>query len=139
MVPASIFTELTMANPLLAKRRALLGGAYRLFYEEPLHIVRGRGCYLYDAQGRRYLDAYNNVPHVGHCHPQVVAAISQQAATLNTHTRYLHEHVLDLAEQITDLCADGLAHMLFACSGTEANDRSKAFTRSRRATEEITC
>ena len=137
MVPASIFTGLTMANSLLAKRRALLGGAYRLFYEEPLHIVRGRGCYLYDAQGRRYLDAYNNVPHVGHCHPQVVAAISQQAATLNTHTRYLHEHVLDLAEQITDLCADGLAHMLFACSGTEANDLALRLARARTGAEGV--
>ena len=63
----------------IARRARLLGPAYRLFYREPLHIVRGAGVWLYDAAGREYLDAYNNVPVVGHCHPEVVAALSDQA------------------------------------------------------------
>ncbi|HNH46553.1 MAG TPA: aminotransferase class III-fold pyridoxal phosphate-dependent enzyme, partial [Myxococcota bacterium] len=64
---------------MMERRSRLLGPAYRLFYEEPLHIVRGEGVFLYDEQGNAYLDAYNNVPSIGHCHPQVVAAIAKQA------------------------------------------------------------
>ena len=78
-----------------------MGSAYRLFYDQPLHLVRGEGVWLFDADGNKYLDMYNNVPHVGHCHPHVVDAISRQASTLNTHTRYLHENVLNLAERLT--------------------------------------
>ncbi len=72
---------------LLQRRQRVMGKAYRLFYEQPVHIVSGAGVWLYDADGRKYLDVYNNVPHVGHCHPRVVAAICKQAGTLNTHTR----------------------------------------------------
>ena len=68
----------------------MLGPAYRLFYDQPVHLVRGQGTHLFDADGVRYLDAYNNVASVGHCHPHVVEAVSEQMATLNTHTRYLH-------------------------------------------------
>ena len=71
---------------LIERRNYILGKAYSLFYEQPLHLVKGEGVWLIDADGRRYLDAYNNVPHVGHCHPHVVEAICRQAATLNTHT-----------------------------------------------------
>ena len=78
-----------------------MGSAYRLFYDRPVHLVRGEGAWLWDAGGRKYLDMYNNVPHVGHCHPRVVQAICEQAARLNTHTRYLHELVLDLADRLT--------------------------------------
>ena len=67
---------------LLSRRQALLGAAYQLFYESPVHLVRGEGVWLYDDDGRKYLDMYNNVPHVGHCHPHVVDAISRQAGTL---------------------------------------------------------
>ena len=79
---------------LMARRERLLGPNVRLFYEEPLHLVKGEGAWVWDAEGRRYLDCYNNVPHVGHCHPHVVDAICKQAAALNTHTRYLHEGIL---------------------------------------------
>jgi 4-aminobutyrate aminotransferase-like enzyme len=65
-----------------------------------VQFVRGEGVWLYDAAGDRYLDAYNNVASVGHCHPHVVQAIARQAAVLNTHTRYLHETVLDFAEKL---------------------------------------
>jgi hypothetical protein len=71
-------------NALLARRARDLGPAYRLFYDRPLYIVRGEGVWLYDERGRAYLDAYNNVPHVGHCRPEVVEAIARQARVLNT-------------------------------------------------------
>src|ERR1700761_4157050 len=79
---------------LIARRERVLGPAYRLFYERPVHFVRGDGVWLYDADGKAYLDAYNNVASVGHSNPKVLEAIATQAATLNTHTRYLHEKIL---------------------------------------------
>jgi 4-aminobutyrate aminotransferase-like enzyme len=93
-----------------------------LFYDDPVHIVRGEGVWLYDADGRKYLDMYNNVAHVGHCHPQVVSAICEQAATLNTHTRYLHENVLDYAERLTAKFSGDLDTAMFCCTGSEANE-----------------
>ncbi|MDH4124834.1 MAG: aminotransferase class III-fold pyridoxal phosphate-dependent enzyme [Gammaproteobacteria bacterium] len=107
---------------LLARRKKLLGAAYSLFYAEPVHIVRGEGVWLYDADGRKYLDMYNNVPHVGHCHPHVVKAICKQAAVLNTHTRYLHENVLDYAERLTAKFSPALDTAMFCCTGSEANE-----------------
>jgi 4-aminobutyrate aminotransferase-like enzyme len=106
----------------IARRARLLGPAYRLFYREPLHIVRGAGVWLYDAAGREYLDAYNNVPVVGHCHPEVVAALSDQAAVLNTHTRYLHDAVLDYADHLLGHFPAALSHVMFTCTGSESND-----------------
>jgi 4-aminobutyrate aminotransferase-like enzyme/Ser/Thr protein kinase RdoA (MazF antagonist) len=106
----------------LERRSQLLGpNAYR-FYEEPLHLVRGEGVWLYDEEGHRYLDAYNNVPHVGHCHPHVVKAISDQSRMLNTSTRYLHGLVLELAERLTNLLPEPLTVCTFVCTGTEANE-----------------
>lgn len=107
---------------LLARRQALLGPGMSTFYRRPLHIVKGQGVWLWDAEGRRYLDAYNNVPHVGHCHPHVVEAICRQAATLNTHTRYLHEGILDYMERLTATMAPPLAAGIMVCTGSEAND-----------------
>lgn len=107
---------------LLARRKKLLGAAYSLFYSDPVHIVRGEGVWLYDADGRKYLDMYNNVPHVGHCHPHVVKAICEQAAVLNTHTRYLHENVLDYAERLTAKFSPALDTAMFCCTGSEANE-----------------
>jgi 4-aminobutyrate aminotransferase-like enzyme len=107
---------------LIERRQKLLGPAYRLFYEEPLHIVRGEDVWLFDADGTRYLDAYNNVSSVGHCHPHVVEAISHQAATLATHTRYLHEGILDYAERLLATFPGALSHLMLTCTGSEAND-----------------
>jgi len=115
---------------LLARRKKLLGPAYSLFYRNPLHIVRGEGVWLYDADGRRYLDMYNNVPHVGHCHPKVVEAIATQSSMLNTHTRYLHELVLDYAERLTGTLPDGLDVAMFSCTGTEANELALRIARA---------
>ena len=84
--------------------------------------MRGEGVWVWDADGRRYLDCYNNVPTVGHCHPRVVEAIARQASTLNTHTRYLDEVVLDCADRIAALMPDGLSQVSFGCSGSEANE-----------------
>ncbi|MGH8299079.1 MAG: aspartate aminotransferase family protein [Steroidobacteraceae bacterium] len=106
----------------LARRTRLLAPTYRLFYEEPLQIVRAEGVWLYDAQGRRYLDAYNNVPVVGHCHPAVVQAICEQARILNTHTRYLTEEPLKLAEELLATFPQELGNVMFTCTGSEAND-----------------
>ena len=107
---------------LISRRERLLGPAYRLFYRRPLNIVRGRGVYLYDDEGREYLDAYNNVVCVGHCHPEVVEAIARQAALLNTHTRYLHGDILEYAERLLATFPSELAHVMFTCSGSESND-----------------
>jgi 4-aminobutyrate aminotransferase-like enzyme len=115
---------------LIARRARLLGPAYRLFYESPLHPVRGEGVWLYDADGTRYLDAYNNVASVGHCHPHVVEAIARQASMLNTHTRYLHEGVLDYAERLLGTMPSELAHAMFTCTGSEANDLAMRIARS---------
>ncbi|MGH8242111.1 MAG: aminotransferase class III-fold pyridoxal phosphate-dependent enzyme [Steroidobacteraceae bacterium] len=107
---------------LRERRGRTLGPSYRLFYNRPVHLVRGEGAWLYDADGRRYLDCYNNVASVGHCHPHVVAALSRQAATLNTHTRYLHDNVVRYAERLTATMPEPLRVCYFVCTGTEAND-----------------
>jgi len=107
-----------------------MGSAYRLFYENPIHLVKGEGVWLYDADGRKYLDLYNNVPHVGHCHPHVVEALTKQIRTLNTHTRYLHENVLDYAERLTGKFPDELDVAMFSCTGSEANELALRIARA---------
>ena len=111
-----------MTETLLARRARLLGPNMSTFYDDPVHLVRGLGVTVWDAQGRDYLDCYNNVPHVGHCHPQVVRAICEQAATLNTHTRYLHEGIVDYVEALTATFGAGFDSALLTCTGSEAND-----------------
>ncbi|WP_144097474.1 aspartate aminotransferase family protein [Croceicoccus sediminis] len=93
-----------------------------LFYDEPLELVRGEGVWAYDAQGRAYLDCYNNVPHVGHCHPRVVEAIQKQVATLNLNTRYLHPGVVRYSEELAATVAIDDAAVMLTCTGTEANE-----------------
>jgi 4-aminobutyrate aminotransferase-like enzyme len=107
---------------LLARRARLMGPNVPTFYEEPVHLVKGEGVWVWDADGNRYLDCYNNVPHVGHCHPRVVEAICRQAGTLNTHTRYLHEGILDYVERLTGTFEGDLSTAILTCSGSEAND-----------------
>jgi 4-aminobutyrate aminotransferase-like enzyme len=107
---------------LLRRRRDVMGTLSPLFFEKPVHLVRGEGAYLFDPDGRAYLDAYNNVPVVGHCHPRVVEAIARQAATLATNSRYLHEHIVELAERLTASMPGGLDTVVFVNSGSEAND-----------------
>lgn len=108
---------------MIERRDALLGPAYRLMYEHPLHIVRGEGVWLIDPQGRRYLDVYNNVASLGHCHPAVSEAICRQVQTLATNTRYLHDTILELAERLLATVPETeLAHLMLTCTGSEAND-----------------
>src|SRR3990167_10400162 len=107
---------------LMARRARLLGPNVPTFYDDPVHVVRGEGVWLWDAAGRRYLDCYNNVPHVGHCHPRVVEAIARQAARLNIHTRYLNDLIVDYAERLTATFDDPLDAVMFTCSGTESNE-----------------
>jgi 4-aminobutyrate aminotransferase-like enzyme len=108
---------------MIERRNALLGPAYRLMYEHPLHIVRGDGVWLIDPEGRRYLDVYNNVTSLGHCHPAVTEAICRQVNTLATNTRYLHDTILELAERLlASVPGTDLAHLMLTCTGSEAND-----------------
>lgn len=126
-------------DKLIARRNRLLGADAPLFYDAPLHIVRGEGVWLYDADGRRYLDCYNNVPHVGHCNPDVVAALTKQASTLNVHTRYLHETVLDYGERLTAMLDDSLSMAIFVCTGSEANDQALRIARMCTGGQGIIC
>jgi len=107
---------------ILERRARLLGPQMTTFYKEPVHVARGAGVWLWDTDGRQYLDCYNNVPHVGHCHPRVVEAIAKQAATLNTHTRYVHDMVLDYGEALVAKFGHDLTSLVMVCSGSEAND-----------------
>jgi 4-aminobutyrate aminotransferase-like enzyme len=106
----------------LEKRASTFGAASVLFYEQPIEMVRGNGVHLIDVAGTRYLDMYNNVPSVGHCHPHVVSAIAAQAARLNIHTRYLSRPVEDYAARLLGHFPAGLSNLTMTCTGSEAND-----------------
>jgi 4-aminobutyrate aminotransferase-like enzyme len=106
----------------VAQRARLLGPGYRLFYEEPVEIVRGAGTLLFDADGNEYLDAYNNVASVGHANEHVVEAVYRQLQTLNTNTRYLQQPILDYSAQLLSTMPEELGNVMFTCTGSEAND-----------------
>jgi 4-aminobutyrate aminotransferase-like enzyme len=110
---------------LVGRRSAVLGSALTgLTYRNPVHLVRGEGVWLFDADGRRYLDAYNNVPVVGHCHPRVTEAVVRQTRALNTHSRYLYEPLVELAERLVATMPPetGLDAVMIVNSGSEANE-----------------
>lgn len=107
---------------LVERRNRSLGAAYRLFYDEPVEIVRGLGTKLWDADGTEFLDVYNNVPSVGHSHPRVVEAIATQAALVNTNTRYLDRALIDYSEDLLGTMPRALANVMYTCTGSEAND-----------------
>lgn len=109
-------------SDMIERRARLLGPNVSTFYDDPLHLVRGDGVWVWDADGRKYLDCYNNVPHVGHCHPHVVDAICRQASTLNTHTRYLHDGILDYIERLCATFSSDISTAIMTCTGSEAND-----------------
>lgn len=124
---------------LIARRDQAFGSGAPLFYDEPLHLVRGEGVYLFGADGRRYVDLYNNVPCVGHCHPRVVETISRQAATLNVHSRYIHDGAIALAERIAALHGPQIESVLFGCSGTEAIEVALRMARFATGRDGIVC
>src|SRR5688572_19437470 len=107
---------------IIEARKRLLGRNLGIAYDNPINVVRGSMQYLYDDAGRQYLDAYNNVAHVGHCHPRVVRAGQEQMALLNTNTRYLHDTILEYAEGLTATLPSTLAVTYFINSGSEANE-----------------
>src|SRR5262245_4642767 len=120
--PSRVDTLDPAQRALVERRARVLGSAYRLFYEHPVELVRGSGTKVWDGAGREYLDAYNNVPSVGHAHPRVVEAIARQAARLNTHTRYLFDGVVTYAEELLATVPAPLGNIMFTCTGSEAND-----------------
>lgn len=114
----------TREREIVSRRESLLGPSYKLMYEHPVEFVRGEGVFLYDAEDNAYLDCYNNVPSVGHCNPAVVDAVSRQIATLNTHTRYMSENILNYSEQLLSTFEPELGHIMYTCTGSEAVDLS---------------
>jgi 4-aminobutyrate aminotransferase-like enzyme len=132
--------RLTMhRSPLLERRELALGPGAELFYDDPVEIVRGEGCYLFDPSGRRYLDLYNNVPCVGHGNRAVAEAMATQQATLNVHNRYLHEGIVTYAERLCALHHDGIESVVFCCTGTEANEVALAMARAVTGQAGIVC
>jgi len=115
-------TDSDGVSDLIRRRTASMAPAYQLFYDDPVHLVSGSGVWVRDSNGQQLLDCYNNVPSVGHCHPRVVAALTAQAGLLNTHTRYLHSTVIELAERLGESLVGELSTCFFVCSGTEAVD-----------------
>lgn len=122
---------------IMARRIAAMGPKPLLFYETPLHMVRGEGVWLTASDGRRYLDCYNNVPHVGHAHPHVAEAVARQLRILNTNTRYLTDESIAYAERLKATLDPSLDTVIFVNSGSEANDvawrMANAFTGHRGA------
>src|SRR5262245_8169156 len=129
----------TPSATLAARRDRALGAGAPLFYNAPLHIVRGEGVELFDADGRRYVDMYNNVPCVGHANPDVVEAMSRQQATLNVHSRYLHEGIVAFAERLAGLHGPAIESVVISCSGTEANEVALRMARLKTGKTGIVC
>lgn len=124
---------------LVERRKRAMGPAYSHFYKEPLYLTRGDGVWLFDNEGRKYLDCYNNVPSVGHCHPYVVDAITKQIGTLNTHTRYLHHAIVEYAEMLAATLPGDLSVCTLVCTGTEANDLAYRIARTVTGNEGAIC
>jgi len=122
--------DMVMKDTLVNRRRAIFQNALPLMYDKPIQLVKGEGVWVTDDGGRIYLDAYNNVPHVGHGHPKILAALHEQAVRLNTNTRYLDDKLIIYAERLLQLFPNALGACLFACSGSEANDLAIRLGRS---------
>ena len=130
-IPTQHFPTPDRTSEQIRKSRvAHIGPSLSVSYRKPLHIVRGWMQYLYDEDGRAYLDAVNNVAHVGHCHPRVVRAGQEQMAVLNTNTRYLHEYLTEYAERLCTTLPDPLRVCYFVCSGSEANELALRLART---------
>ena len=139
-IPEDRFPAPTLSSDhILELRREHIGPSLSLAYKKPLHIVKGYRQYLYDDEGRAYLDAVNNVAHVGHCHPRVVKAAERQMRVLNTNTRYLHENIARFAERLSATMPDPLNVCFFVCSGSEANELALRLARAHTQRTEIIC
>ena len=120
-------------------RRVQFMGDRYLFYKEPISIESGEGVWLKDKSGNKYLDVYNNVPVVGHCHPKVVASLKEQASKLNVHSRYISDVVVDYSEKLVSKHAKELNRLKMACSGTEAVELALRMARVYTGGEGIIC
>ena len=114
--------SLSMRSQDFIDRRDRLLVRLPVFYENPVEFSHASGVFMYDSDGNEYLDAYNNVVSVGHCHPHVNAAIAAQMDTLCTHTRYMQDGILDFAEKLLATFEENIGHLMFTCTGSEAND-----------------
>ena len=122
---------------LRREREEYIGPSFSLAYRKPLKIVRGWMQYLYDEDGRTYLDAVNNVSHVGHSHPRVVRAGQAQMAVLNTNTRYLHDNLVEYAERLCATLPEPLRVCYFVCSGSEANELALRLARTHTGQKDV--
>lgn len=120
--PKSVENLSTRERDIVEKRQKLLGPSYQLMYERPVEIVRGKDVYMYDNDGNPYLDCYNNVVSVGHCNPRVIEAVTKQMSTLNTHTRYMGENILNYSAQLLSTFEKELGRVMYTCSASEAVD-----------------
>ena len=137
-IPVQKLRDQRMNPDEIARLRALYTGRnLSVSYRKPLQIVRGSMQYLFDAEGRAYLDTVNNVAHVGHNHPRVVRAGQRQMETLNTNTRYLHEYLARYAERLCGLFPEPLRVCYFVCSGSEANELALRLARTRTGHRDI--
>lgn len=137
-IPDGIFPEpLLSKQEILNRRHRHFGPNLSISYQEPLKMVRGWRQYLYDETGKPYLDVVNNVCHVGHSHPHVVKALSQQAAVLNTNTRYLHDNIVNYAERLLARFPKELEVCFFVCSGSEANELALRLARAHTGAEDL--
>ncbi|MFC1515758.1 aminotransferase class III-fold pyridoxal phosphate-dependent enzyme [Thermodesulfobacteriota bacterium] len=114
----------------LLTRRKHIGRNLSIGYRNPLKIERGWMQYLFDETGRQYLDAYNNVPHVGHCHPHIVETARQQMAVLNTNTRYIHDFINRYAQRLCATMPDSLSVCFFVNSASEGNELALRLARA---------
>ena len=127
------------AAELVRRREAVLAPSYRLFYRRPINVVRGEGVWVYDADGTRYLDAYNNVPAVGHSHPHVQRLVAEQLGTVNTHTRYLTEPIIEYSERLLAFFPPELSKIVYTCTGSEAVDLALRIARYQTGAEGVIC
>ena len=111
-------------------RKKVLAPSLSLSYDNPLHLIRGKGQFLYDINGEKYLDAVNNIQHVGHSHPRIAKIAYEQFKKLNTNTRYLDKNVLDYAQSIIDSLPKKLSVCFFTNSGSESNDLALRIARN---------
>ena len=130
LAPESYVTDPDTPDKLLTRRARVLGPNLSISYAKKLKMVRGKGAYLFDHTGRAYVDAVNNIAHVGHAHPHVVAALNRQAAILNTNTRYLHNTILDYAERLGAQFPAPLSVVYMVTSGSEANELALRIART---------
>ncbi len=145
-LPAATVTAVSpAAQPVLrkrdltAKRKTVLGSSLSLSYDDPIHVVQGRGSWLYDDAARAYLDTVNNVPHVGHANARVADAIARQSRILNTNTRYLHTEITALADELLAHFPAPLEVVFLVCSGSEANELALRMARCHAGRDGVVC